>query len=72
MGSRRRSSYGPDYLLDHDVILEIIDSAFLDFYQQKTGNFGLKDQAFLLQWVQGNIEHFGGNRNSLTIWGGMY
>ncbi|KAJ6630186.1 Carboxylesterase 5A, partial [Pseudolycoriella hygida] len=33
------------------------------------GNFGLKDQAFLLRWVHDNIEHFGGNKNSVTIWG---
>lgn len=37
-----------------------------------SGNFGLKDQAFLLQWVQDNIEHFGGNKDSVTIWGGIF
>lgn len=35
------------------------------------GNFGLKDQLLLLQWVKDNIEHFGGNKNSVTIWGGI-
>lgn len=39
--------------------------------RHSAGNFGLKDQSFLLQWVQENIEHFGGNKNSVTIFGGM-
>lgn len=67
--------YGPYYLLDHDVILvagnyRIGALGFLSTEDGNcSGNFGLKDQAFLLQWVQENIEHFGGNKDSVTLWG---
>lgn len=33
------------------------------------GNNGLKDQSKLLQWVNENIEFFGGNPASVTIAG---
>lgn len=70
------SLYGPDYLLDNDVIFvsgnyRLGALGFLSTEDRNApGNFGLKDQAFLLQWVQANIEHFGGNKNSVSIWGG--
>lgn len=33
------------------------------------GNWALKDQVAALQWVQENIEHFGGNNKKVTIFG---
>lgn len=33
------------------------------------GNFGLKDQTMALQWVQDNVQSFGGNREMVTIMG---
>ncbi|KAG8710875.1 hypothetical protein FRC09_020892 [Ceratobasidium sp. 395] len=32
-------------------------------------NLGLKDQRLALEWVQSNIEYFGGGRNKVTIFG---
>lgn len=70
------SSYGPDYLLDHDIILvsgnyRLGLLGFLSTEDEHvSGNFGFKDQSLLLQWVQENIEHFGGNKDSVTIMGG--
>jgi len=37
--------------------------------EDPTGNFGLKDQVFALQWVQDNIGDFGGDAGNVTIFG---
>lgn len=34
-----------------------------------SGNYGLSDIIAALQWVQLNIDHFGGNKSSVTLWG---
>ncbi|XP_072762784.1 neurotactin [Anoplolepis gracilipes] len=34
-----------------------------------SGNYGLSDIIAALQWVQLNIENFGGNKTSVTLWG---
>jgi hypothetical protein len=37
--------------------------------EQNILNLGLHDQIFVLQWVQDNIEEFGGDKNDVTIFG---
>jgi len=34
------------------------------------GNFGIQDQRMAMQWVSRHIEHFGGDPNDVTIFGG--
>ncbi|XP_055308049.1 juvenile hormone esterase isoform X2 [Sitodiplosis mosellana] len=74
-GSGIRPFYGPDHLLDHDVIY--IGANFrlgpLGFLSTETpdcpGNFGLKDQVLVLKWIQKNIKAFGGDPKSVTVFG---
>ncbi|XP_055700201.1 juvenile hormone esterase-like [Phlebotomus papatasi] len=74
-GNGGKTLYGPDYLLDHDVILVTGNYRLgvFGFFSTNTpdcpGNFGLKDQVEILKWVQNNIETFGGDKNSVTIFG---
>ncbi|MCJ1970166.1 carboxylesterase family protein [Lactococcus carnosus] len=37
--------------------------------EEKSGNFGLLDIAFSLDWVKNNIEHFGGQKDNITVAG---
>ncbi|XP_053950483.1 venom carboxylesterase-6 isoform X2 [Anastrepha ludens] len=74
-GSGISSFYGPEFLLDQDVILVIGNYRVgpLGFLSTETldcpGNFGLKDQVEILRWVQQNIAAFGGDPTSVTIFG---
>lgn len=76
MGQGGVSVYGPEYLLDHDVVLvtgnyRLGPLGFLSTEDENApGNFGLKDQMQMLEWVQQNIEKFGGDGHSVTIFGG--
>ena len=68
-GSASRSEYGPDFLLDDNMILvtgnyRIGALGFLSTEDENCpGNFGLKDQVMILKWVRENIEQFGGGRD---------
>ncbi|XP_047107326.1 venom carboxylesterase-6-like [Schistocerca piceifrons] len=67
--------FGPDYLLDHEVIVVTINYrlGILGFLstedEQLPGNNGLKDQSMAFRWIQANIASFGGNPASITIAG---
>ncbi|XP_048755017.2 acetylcholinesterase-like [Ostrea edulis] len=70
------SQYKPQKLVvGGDVIVVTINYrlALLGFFTLDdpllSGNFGLLDQIEALRWVQKNIEAFGGNPNSVTIFG---
>lgn len=69
--------YGPDYLIEKDVVLVSFNYrlgaiGFLSLDDQTLqipGNVGLKDQVFALKWIQRNIHNFGGDRTRCTIFG---
>ncbi|XP_063979581.1 juvenile hormone esterase-like [Diachasmimorpha longicaudata] len=75
VGSTNSSNFGPDFLIDQDVVVVYISSrlgalGFLSLnHPNATGNAGLKDQLLGLQWVQKNIRRFGGDAHKVTIFG---
>ncbi|KAL0852090.1 hypothetical protein ABMA28_000334 [Loxostege sticticalis] len=74
-GDSSTAMYGPEYLLDNDVILVTINYrlgplGFLSTQDEHCpGNNGLKDQQEALRFIQKTIESFGGDKNSVTIFG---
>ncbi|KAL5279766.1 CES5A.2 family protein [Megaselia abdita] len=75
MGSGNPELYGPGYFLEKDVILVTGNYRLgpLGFLSSETtdcpGNFGLKDQLEILKWVKKHISSFGGDPDSVTIFG---
>merc|ERR1711910_295392 len=67
--------FGPRYIIDKDVILVTVNYRLGPFGflfmgdDMVSGNAGLKDQVMALQWVQDNIQSFGGDPNAVTIFG---
>ncbi|KAH0551917.1 esterase FE4-like [Cotesia glomerata] len=67
--------YGPEYLLDEDIILVTCNYRIgaLGFFSTgdslAPGNLGLKDQVEVLRFIQKNIRSFNGDPNSVTITG---
>ncbi|KAF5304021.1 hypothetical protein FQA39_LY01806 [Lamprigera yunnana] len=66
---------GPYYIMDRNVVYvnfnyRIGIFGFLSTGDEEMpGNYGLKDQVFVLKWVKDNIQYFGGNPDSVTILG---
>ncbi|CAG9560222.1 unnamed protein product [Danaus chrysippus] len=64
-----------DFLMQHDVILVTLNYrlellGFLSLgIPEAPGNAGLKDQVAALRWIQRNIDQFGGDPRSVTIFG---
>ncbi|XP_054269843.1 juvenile hormone esterase-like [Macrosteles quadrilineatus] len=75
MGSSSLGWTGPEYLMEKDILLVIIQYRLGPFGFLSTedtvvpGNMGLKDQVKALQWVRDNIESFGGDKDKVTIFG---
>ncbi|RVE43394.1 hypothetical protein evm_011979 [Chilo suppressalis] len=74
-GSKSTNTYGPKYLVRHDVILVVINYRLgpygfmcLDI-PEVPGNQGLKDQVLALRWIRENIESFGGDITKITVFG---
>lgn len=67
--------YGPDPIIENDVILVTVDYrlgpfGFMNFQLHGyTGNMGLKDQQLALKWTKRNIKYFGGDPNAITFMG---
>lgn len=74
-GNGNSERFGPDYLLEKDVVIVTFNYrlgvfGFLSTEDESAlGNWGIKDQLLALQWVQENIHAFGGDKNLVTIFG---
>lgn len=74
-GSGNRPSYGPKFLVKHDVIMITVNYRLgpygfmcLDI-PQVPGNQGLKDLLMGMRWIKNNIGYFGGDKDKITIFG---
>ncbi|XP_035450696.2 juvenile hormone esterase-like [Spodoptera frugiperda] len=74
-GSGNDDRFGPDFLMDRDVVLVTINYrlgvlGFLSLdIPEAPGNVGLKDQVAAMEWVKKNIANFGGDPDNVTIFG---
>ena len=73
-GSNNPILYNPDFFMDHGVVFVGVNYrlgalGFFALENQAFGNQGLRDQAIALDWVQNNIQYFGGDSDRVTIFG---
>lgn len=74
-GHSGEAVYSPRYLVRHDVIFVAINYRTGPYgfmclgIDSAPGNQGLKDQQLAFEWVQKNIEAFGGNPEEVTLAG---
>nr|XP_023020744.1 esterase FE4-like [Leptinotarsa decemlineata] len=75
IGGASSNQMGPNYFMDQDIVLISFNYRLASLGYLSTGdkhapgNNGYKDQVVLLKWVKNNIEHFGGDPNSVTLFG---
>ena len=75
VGSNDSRQYGPDFLVDHDVVMVGMNYRLgpLGFFSlecdEAPGNQGLHDQVMALQWVKSHIANFGGDPKNVTLMG---
>jgi len=75
MGGGASYFFGPNYLLENDVVLVTFNYRLgaLGFLatndKAAAGNMGIHDQIMVLKWVQKNIEKFGGDAGKVTVFG---
>ena len=64
-----------NFAYDNNVIVVTLNyrlgilGSLYDTENSLFGNYGYLDQKFAIQWVYDNIEQFGGNKKSITIFG---
>nr|UZH45661.1 carboxylesterase 27 [Meteorus pulchricornis] len=67
--------FGPDYLIENNVVVVVTNFRLGALghlalnLQNASGNAALKDQRLAFRWVKKNIKLFGGDPNSVTIFG---
>jgi carboxylesterase type B len=70
----RSNWVGPQYFMDQDIVLVTINYrlgslGFISVGKEAPGNNGLRDQVVAMKWVKNNIEAFGGDPSSVTLFG---
>ncbi|OXA64027.1 neuroligin-4, X-linked [Folsomia candida] len=74
-GSSSSLMYGPDYLMDEDVVVVSFNYRLSVFgflsteSKESTGNYGLFDQILALEWVKRHVASFGGDPEKITLLG---
>ncbi|XP_072938835.1 esterase FE4-like [Epargyreus clarus] len=74
-GSNSHHIYHPKYLIKHGIIVVTINYRLGPFgflclqIPEAPGNAAIKDQVAALRWIQNNIHYFGGNPQSVTLFG---
>ncbi|CAG9864278.1 unnamed protein product [Phyllotreta striolata] len=74
-GASQYDFYGPDYLIEQQVVMVSLNYRVGPFGFLSTGdgtvpgNAGLKDQRLGLEWVQRNIRRFGGDPSRVIVFG---
>ena len=74
-GSNRFGVQGPQDYMDREVIIVTVNYRLGPFgflslgSSEVSGNAGFYDQNLALQWVNQNIEAFGGDKDSVTLFG---